>query len=188
MKKSYIYTKGGDKGKTSLIGGARVSKSNKQLEAYGTIDELNANLGLLASLLQNNNDKQFLISIQNQLFTLGAYLATDFEKEKSANETYNIKAEEIERLESAIDEIDSQLPPLKSFIIPGGSIASASAHVCRTVCRRTERLVVALSHELPITDNILAYLNRLSDYFFVLSRKVNIDQNFQEQMWQNNWK
>lgn len=188
MKKSYIYTKGGDKGKTSLIGGTRVSKSEKQLEAYGTVDELNANIGLLVSLLQNEEDKHYLVTIQHQLFTLGAYLATDFQKENAINEAHDIALEEIEKLEAIIDEIDAQLPSLKSFIIPGGSTASASAHLCRTVCRRAERIIVALAQELPLSENILAYLNRLSDYFFVLSRKLNIDHNFQEQLWHNNWK
>lgn len=188
MKKSYVYTKGGDAGKTSLIGGIRVSKSEKQLEAYGTIDELNSNLGLLHSLLTNKEDRLFIFKIQHQLFSIGAYLATDFQNVKPTDKIQSVSKEEIEELELVIDTIDNKLPQLKSFIIPGGLTASSVAHVCRTVCRRAERNIVALTLDIDISDDLLAYINRLSDYLFVLSRKINIEGQENEQLWKNCWK
>ncbi len=187
MKKSCVYTGGGDTGKTSLIGGRRVSKSDQRLDAYGTIDELNANLGVLISLLENKEDKSLILKIQHELFTIGAYLATDFQDEDIASKAHGITEEEISVIELAIDEIDSSLPKLNNFVIPGGITASAVAHVCRTVCRRAERQIVAIKEEFPSIDDLLTYMNRLSDYLFVLSRKINIEGGVDEQLWQNNW-
>lgn len=187
MTKSCVYTKGGDTGKTSLIGGKRVSKCDDRLEAYGTIDELNANLGVLISLLENEKDKLFILKIQHELFIIGAYLATDFQNENIASKAHGITDEEIRKIEKAIDSIDANLPKLKNFVIPGGTTASAVAHVCRTVCRRAERQIVSIQEEYPSIDDLLIYINRLSDYLFVLSRKINTEEGVDEQLWKNNW-
>lgn len=187
MKKSCVYTKRGDTGKTSLIGGRRVSKCDSRLEAYGTVDELNANLGVLVSLIKDKKDKSFLFKIQCELFTIGAYLATDFQDEDKACKAHGITDEDIRKIEVAIDEIDVNLPKLKYFVIPGGLTASAVAHVCRTVCRRAERQIVAIKEDIPLIDDLLVYMNRLSDYLFVLSRKINVEGEIDEQLWQNNW-
>lgn len=169
-----IYTKTGDSGTTSLVGGRRVSKTDPRLEAYGTVDELNSHLGLLISILPEADTQQLrasLLTIQSRLFDLGAYLATHVEAESEAAEPRGITPAEVEHLESEIDRMTAQLPPLTSFILPGGTQAASQAHVCRTVCRRAERHTLAISplpHPLAI-----AYLNRLSDYLFTLARYLN---------------
>lgn len=170
MKKSLVYTKTGDKGTTSLVRGMRVPKSHVRLNAYGTMDELNSFVGLLACQIDDEHDLGILAFIQNKLFTVGSYLATETEvKEPKAASI--IKDEDIALLENEMDAIDSQLPELRQFVLPGGSEAAARAHICRTVCRRGERCIYLVKAEYPVDDNIMMFVNRLSDYFFLLARK-----------------
>ena len=169
MEKSTIYTKTGDKGKTSLVGGNRVDKTHIRLDAYGTVDELNSFVGLLVCGLMDTELKDFLLYIQNKLFVVGSYLATeaDGHSEKSA---VIITDSDIEALETMMDKIDAQLPKLTRFILPGGSESAARAHICRTVCRRAERNVYRVADVYPIHEMILIFLNRLSDFFFLTAR------------------
>ena len=169
-----IYTKTGDKGTTSLVGGTRVPKTHIRLEAYGTVDELNSNLGLLITYLLDGKDKDFLQQVQDRLFAVGSHLATDREK-MELKEASIISSEQVEMVEREIDRLDTLLPPLSAFILPGGSRGAAVCHVCRTVCRRAERRILALAEQVEIASELLAYVNRLSDYLFVLSRKMNQD-------------
>lgn len=169
-----IYTKTGDKGTTSLVGGTRVPKTHIRLEAYGTVDELNSNLGLLITYLPDGKDKDFLQQVQDRLFAVGSHLATDREK-MELKEASIISPEQVEMVEREIDRLDTLLPPLSAFILPGGSRGAAVCHVCRTVCRRAERRILALAEQVEIASELLAYVNRLSDYLFVLSRKMNQD-------------
>lgn len=170
MKKSLVYTKTGDLGTTGLIGGTRVPKTHIRLEAYGTIDELNSNIGLLITYLNDERDRTFLQKVQNKLFAVGSHLATDQEKVQ-LNKVSIIIPDDVEQIEHEIDAADEILPPLHSFVLPGGATGAAVAHICRTVCRRAERRILALSETCTISSDLLAYVNRLSDYFFVLSRK-----------------
>ena len=168
--KSKLYTKTGDKGTTSLIGGSRVVKNHIRLNAYGTIDELNSFLGMLRSQLPDEEDKNQVLKIQHDLFKVGGALASeDEEYAKSCLDDVDI-----EWLEQQIDIIDQKLPPLQRFVIPSGCFPAAVCHVCRTVCRRSERAIYGLSEKEYVPGNILKYVNRLSDYFFVLSRKISI--------------
>lgn len=187
MKKSNVYTKTGDKGTTGLIGGTRVSKTHVRLEAYGTADELNAELGLLVTYLTDEQDRTFVIGIQNRLFSIGSHLATDLEK-VALKEASILTNNHIEEIEKEIDRLDEQIPPLRAFVIPGGSRGAAVCHVCRTVCRRFERRVLILSEQYPVSSEVITYINRLSDYLFVLSRKMNIDFEIDEIFWDNSWK
>ena len=187
MKKSLVYTKTGDKGTTGLIGGTRVPKTHIRLEAYGTVDELNSNLGLLATYLMDEHYLNFVQSVQDKLFAIGSHLATDQEKVQ-LNDVSIITPAEVEAIEREIDAADEILPPLHSFIIPGGSRGSAVCHVCRTVCRRAERRILALSESCTISADLLAYINRLSDYLFVLSRKMNFNEGKDEIFWNNSCK
>ena len=182
MKKSVVYTKTGDEGTTGLIGGTRVSKTDIRLESYGTVDELNAQLGLLVTYLVDEADKDFLLKIQNKLFTVGSYLATD-QKKISLNQSSIILLSDIEEIEQQIDKIDEQLPPINRFVIPGGCREAALCHVCRTVCRRAERRILAFAMTCFIDKNVIAFINRLSDYLFLLSRKQNISKNSSEIFW-----
>ena len=180
-KKSPLYTRTGDTGSTSLAGGRRIAKAHPQLEAYGTIDELNANVGLLATLLENDKtEKERLINIQHVLFKIGGILATDLN-----NTSYSDSLDHAHTtsLEHAIDQIDAALPPLRNFILPGGTQAAAQCHVCRTICRRAERRIHALAeiHSVPL--EITIYINRLSDYLFILARKINFNKNTPEINW-----
>jgi cob(I)alamin adenosyltransferase len=175
-----IYTKTGDKGQTALFGGKRVSKSDLRVDAYGTVDELNAFIGFLSDNLENSGQKALLKSIQERLFTMGANLASDPAKHPPIPD---IKTTDIEILESEIDNMEAILPPLQNFILPGGHPAVSVCHLCRTVCRRAERLVVALHKKDPIDALILQYLNRLSDYFFVLSRMIAKENAIPENIW-----
>ena len=163
-----IYTKTGDQGKTSLFGGRRISKDDLRIEAYGTIDELNSHLGLLCSSSTNAEIKIKLQQIQSYLFVIGSNLAAD--PEKSNLKIPALSDEQTQFLESEIDVMESQLTPLRFFILPGGDQSCSQAHLCRTVCRRAERRTVSLSQIEIVNDHILIYLNRLSDYFFVLAR------------------
>lgn len=174
-----IYTKTGDKGSTSLIGGTKVPKSHLRIESYGTVDELNAFVGLLGDQLNLAGDPSLFVDevtllreIQDRLFTIGSSLACDPEKEPKLK-IPDLKEEDITILEGAIDRMDTVLPPMRSFLLPGGHIAVSTAHIARTVCRRAERTCVRLQEEqLHVEPIVIRYLNRLSDYFFQLSRYV----------------
>lgn len=186
MGKSKIYTKTGDRGQTSLVGGKRVSKCDVRLEAYGTIDELNAYLGMLiAALPVSSSDTEILQFVQNKLFVIGSYLATDTSFTE-LREASRMKTEDVERIERRIDEIDQVLPPINRFILPGGVPAAIKAHVCRTVCRRAERRICEVAEQYEVADLILCFMNRLSDYLFVLSRFINVEESVEENYWNNN--
>lgn len=165
-----IYTKTGDKGKTALLGGTRVSKASLRIEAYGTVDELNSYMGWVADLQNDQHVVALIREIQDRLFTIGSTLACDPHKEIKMS-LPNLKEEDITALEKAIDAIDDQVPPMRSFILPGGSPAISVCHVARCVCRRAERLCVALTeNDEPVAPLVIPYLNRLSDYLFMLAR------------------
>jgi cob(I)alamin adenosyltransferase len=181
-KKSLIYTRTGDKGTTSLVGGVRVKKTHIRLEAYGTVDELSAHLGWLNTYL-TGNELQFLQAIQHKLFSLGSYLATDTTQTKLRTDA-GIQPEDIVVLEKEIDRLDALLPKLTAFILPGGGADAAAAHVCRTVCRRAERRILALDEEADVAPEALAYVNRLSDYLFILARYLNHRAGCAEISWQ----
>ena len=184
MKITKVYTRGGDMGQTSLVGGQRVSKASTRLEAYGTVDELSSHLGLLAAMLTDDADKDMIIRIQNCLFNVCTNLATDQEK-TPLSPSANLPEGEIELLEKKVDEIMQMLPERHGFVLPGGTKEAAQAHVCRTVCRRAERRIVALSEVAQITPSVLQYVNRLSDYLFVLAKKINFNADHSEIVWQN---
>lgn len=181
MKKSHIYTKTGDKGTTSLVGGMRVVKAHVRLEAYGTTDELNSFVGFLIQQIQDEHDLNILSYIQHKLFTVGSYLATETEA-ISPKAASIITDKDIALLESEMDRMDSELPALRQFVLPGGSESASRAHICRTVCRRTERCIYRVKEEFPVDDQILMFVNRLSDYFFLLARKES-NKNGQEIFW-----
>lgn len=170
MKKSKVYTKTGDKGTTSLIGGSRVAKNHIRLNAYGTIDELNSFLGMLRSQLAGEEEKNHILKIQRDLFKVGGALASEDEEYAQSC----LADSDIEWIEHQIDIIDQELPPLQRFVIPSGYFPAAVCHVCRTVCRRSERAIYDLSEKEFVSAYILMYINRLSDYLFVLSRKISI--------------
>ncbi len=182
-----IYTKTGDKGTTSLVGGARVPKTHIRLEAYGTIDELNSHLGLLQTYLTEETDRQLVARVQNKLFSVGSYLATD-QTQTALRMESRIEPKDIELLEQAIDEIDNMLPPLNSFVLPGGARGAAVSHICRTVCRRAERRILVLSSECEIDPLVTAFVNRLSDYLFILARKLNLIARIDEIFWDKSCK
>ena len=187
MKKSLVYTKTGDKGTTSLVGGSRVPKTHIRLEAYGTVDELNSNLGWLYTYLLDEADRHFILGVQHKLFAIGSHLATDQETMQLKPASI-ITSGDVESLEHEIDKLDEQLPELCAFIIPGGSRGASVCHICRTVCRRAERRILALSETCTISPEVFAFVNRLSDYLFVLSRKINFDEQNSEIFWDNSWK
>ena len=183
-----IYTKTGDKGTTALFGGTRVPKHHIRIESYGTVDELNSYLGLIRDQEIDKHHKQVLINIQDNLFTLGAILATDPEKAtlKSGKERLNIPKidnEDILALEDEMDSMNESLPPMTHFVLPGGHTTVSYCHIARTVCRRAERLATLLHENEPIDEPILQYLNRLSDYLFVLARKLTHDLQAEEIKW-----
>ena len=184
MKKSLVYTKTGDKGTTSLVGGTRVPKTHMRLEAYGTIDELNSHLGWLYTYLMDESDRSFILGVQHKLFSVGSYLATDREKTQLKCASI-ITWEDVSHVEREIDKLDERLPELRAFVIPGGGRGAAICHVCRTICRRAERRILALSETCTISPELLAYVNRLSDYLFILSRKLNFDEQNNEIFWDN---
>ena len=183
-----IYTKTGDKGETSLFGGGRVKKSNLRIEAYGTVDELNAQLGLVRDHLTDPELTAKLIHIQNKLFTMGSMLATPPVKKKlkSGKDRLQIKVleeKDNEFLEQEMDRMNETLPDMTHFILPGGHPTVSFCHVARCVCRRAERIVVALKENDDVEDTILVFLNRLSDYLFVLARKLSMDNGATEIPW-----
>ncbi len=181
-----IYTKTGDVGETSLFGGRRVLKSELRIESYGTVDELNSWIGLLRDVQTDNNTRALLKVIQDRLFTLGSSLAADPDNTKLQHPDLN--ETDIELLENAIDKFDETLEPIRNFILPGGHVYVSYCHVARTVCRRAERLVVALNYSTNQSDEkavlmAIKYLNRLSDFLFALSRKMSKDLNAEEINW-----
>ena len=183
-----IYTKSGDKGKTSLFGGTRVPKYHIRIEAYGTIDELNSYIGLIRDQKIDEHSTQILIKIQIDLFTLGAMLATPPEKEKlkSGKDRLNISKithASVELLENEIDAMNETLTPMTHFILPGGHTTVSFCHIARCICRRAERIATQLNDENAIDAQILVFLNRLSDYLFVLARKLTIENKVQEIPW-----
>ena len=188
-KKSLIYTRTGDKGTTSLVGGVRVPKTDARLEAYGTIDELNSFLGMLIALIDDAEEVKILYTVQHKLFSVGAYLATDETRVKQPSEAL-LTSDDVVVMEKAIDRLDAELPPLKAFILPGGSYPASVCHVCRTVCRRAERSMLALEeqHVCEINSLYKSFINRLSDYLFVLSRKLNVLSGKSENYWINTCK
>lgn len=175
-----IYTKTGDAGETALFGGKRVPKSDLRVDAYGTTDELNSFIGWLIEQVGDSATQARLREVQHKLFAIGALLATDSERRAPAA---TILPVDTAILEAEIDRMETVLPPLKNFILPGGHPTVALCHVCRTVCRRAERLVVALHQIAPVEEEVLRYLNRLSDYFFVLSRYLAHLLGAQEILW-----
>lgn len=175
-----IYTKTGDDGTTGLFGGARMTKDHIRIEAYGTVDELNTCIGLVAAESAMPGLAEDLQGIQSRLFTMGAVLASDPDKDMP---TPDLVEADIAWLEAAIDRMDTALPELRHFILPGGSRAVAAAHLARTVCRRAERRCVTLSREAAVPEIIIRYLNRLSDYFFVLARWIGHREGTAEIKW-----
>lgn len=200
MKLTKIYTRTGDNGSTALVGGQRTAKDSPRLEAYGSMDELSSHLGLLASLLGTDDASKAIAQeierIQCNIFNICTFLATDT-KETPIYPSARLNSEETTHLETLIDNINATLPSLNSFILPSGCKAAAQCHVCRTVCRRAERRIITLYEEAFTKDcdnsteasllagNILKYVNRLSDYLFVMSRKLNNINNTEEKIWQN---
>ena len=183
-----IYTKTGDKGNTSLFGGTRVPKHHIRIEAYGTLDELNSWIGLIRDQEIDTHTKEILMKIQGDLFIIGAVLATDPEKEtlKSGKKRLNIariEEKDIEFMEKEIDAMNEALPPMTHFILPGGHTTVSFCHITRTLCRRAERLATHLFDNEPFDELVLAYINRLSDYLFVLARKLANDLNSDEIKW-----
>lgn len=176
-----IYTKTGDSGITSLIGGIKVPKHHLRVECYGTIDELNSHIGLINGHDTCQKTADELLEIQHLLFAIGALLASDPENVKM--KLYSLSNDDIKFLETAIDHMDRELKPLKNFILPGGSPLVSNIHIARCVCRRAERLVVQLAASSEVSSNIIVYLNRLSDYLFILARKVAKDTGVKEIVW-----
>lgn len=184
MAKSAIYTRSGDKGTTGLVGGTRIRKSDPRIQLYGEVDELNSHIGLGISYLAKDFDKNFLLEIQSSLFDLGSNLACEKDKRIQFN-LPQIKDELIEKLESEIDKMDNLLPRLQTFILPGGSLEASAFHICRTVTRRVERQMVDFEEQIPgeVPEKALNFMNRLSDYFFVLARFLNHQKKINEINW-----
>lgn len=182
VKKNKIYTKTGDDGTTGLVGGSRVKKYDIRLESYGTVDELNAIIGLLRSKEIQKEVAEILIQIQNKLFNIGSRLASD-EKGEEFTANLSIKEADIRILELAIDDFEKELPKLTNFILPGGDIAVAQCHVARTICRRAERRIIEFAEHSKVEPEIIKYINRLSDFLFVLSRKLANERGINETHW-----
>ncbi|MBX3165323.1 MAG: cob(I)yrinic acid a,c-diamide adenosyltransferase [Bacteroidetes bacterium] len=178
---SKIYTKTGDKGQTSLIGGTRLPKHHVRIEAYGTVDELNSHIGLLRDVIEDKNVFDLLISIQDRLFTIGSQLAADPEKNKMQLPV--VYEEDVVALEKAIDDMNTQVPEMKSFVLPGGHVHVSYCHIARCVCRRAERSVLRLAENETVNELHIKYLNRLSDYLFMLSRWLTMKLNVKEIAW-----
>ncbi|MDX5346021.1 MAG: cob(I)yrinic acid a,c-diamide adenosyltransferase [Hymenobacteraceae bacterium] len=176
-----IYTKTGDKGETSLIGGTRVKKYHLRIEAYGTVDELNSYIGLVRDQPVNESRKDLLKEIQDRLFTIGSSLASD--PEKSKMKIPDLLDSDIELLEQEMDSMNESLPELRNFILPGGHQSVSFCHIARCVCRRTERLAIELQEESFVEERVIKYLNRLSDYLFMLARKMTQELQAEEVPW-----
>jgi len=176
-----IYTKTGDKGYTSLIGGTRVPKYHLRIETYGTVDELNSYIGLIRDQDISESESTLLKEIQDRLFTIGSSLASD--PEKSRMQIPDLKDEDIVLLESEMDQMTGVLPELRHFILPGGNTTASFCHIARCICRRAERLAVHLAEESFVDEKVIIYLNRLSDFLFTFARKVSYDKGAEE----NNW-
>ncbi|MFC1598245.1 cob(I)yrinic acid a,c-diamide adenosyltransferase [Patescibacteria group bacterium] len=185
-----IYSKKGDTGETSLFGGARVTKAHLRIEAYGQVDELNAALGVVLALENQQPSKQsfnltsLLQPVQQELFVLGSHLATQYDTKDIPDTLPTLDAQAVDQLESQIDKLSKDLAPLETFIIPGGTTVAAQLHMARTVCRRAERAVVRLAAEEELLPDIAKYLNRLSDFLFILARASNQAADEAEQTWQ----
>lgn len=175
-----VYTKTGDGGNTGLYGGARIRKDHLRIEAYGTLDELNSIVGLVRSNSVAKKADTILEAIQIELFNMGSHLASDPSADLPLPE---LKDELISKLESAMDEMTAELPKLRSFVLPGGSLACSHAHLARTVCRRAERRVISLSDTEEVPEKVIVFLNRLSDYFFVLSRYILLQEGRKDVLW-----
>lgn len=183
-----VYTKTGDKGTTALFGGTRVPKHHIRIESYGTVDELNSYIGLIRDQEIDAHYKKVLTEIQDRLFTVGAILATPPEKETLKNgqprlQNLGLVTSDIEFLEKEIDTMEESLPQMTNFVLPGGHTTVSYCHISRCVCRRAERLAVHLNDLEPTNELVLTYLNRLSDYLFVLARKLSLDLNAEEVKW-----
>ena len=176
-----IYTKKGYSGHTSLIDGQIVNKHNLSVDAYGTVDELNSFLGLLKDYIKDETIKDILNNIQPKLFSIGSILASG--KNQNMLEKVKIEKKDVKYIESHIDSMNNELPELKNFIIPGGHKISSYSHVCRSICRRAERRISELNNEQSVDPNILSYINRLSDFFFVLSRYLMYSDKIEETRW-----
>ena len=187
MRLDKIYTKVGDKGSTLLATGQRVAKSSLRIEAYGTVDELNAQLGMLRDLsLKELNEHPIitqLFTIQNELFDIGAELASLPSPQNPSNPCH-INMESVERLEQEMDQANENLPPLKNFVLPGGNTLNSQAHICRCICRRAERSTVRLHDEDSVRPEVRIYLNRLSDWLFIMSRLISHELSVPEVLWQ----
>ena len=180
---SKVYTRTGDAGQTSLVSGTRVDKDDVRVEAYGTVDELNSNLGVLlhSTKLDDHEVIAIIRKAQNKLFNIGGYLAND-----KADKVYGVTQEDVAELERMMDQMNEELPPAQGFVLPGGTRLSATADRCRTITRRAERRVVTLAKVAPIDPLVLEYLNRLSDFFFVFARFNNIQNQVEEIYWDKN--
>ena len=184
MKITKVYTRHGDGGETSLVGGVRIKKSDIRIEAYGTVDELSAHLGLLVALLPEGEERVTVIRIQNNLFNVCTHLATD-QSQTPLYPSAHLAEGETEFLEAEVDRMMQLLPERQGFILPGGTQAAAQAHVARTVCRRAERRIAALAEVAKVGKEIQQYVNRLSDYLFVLAKIINFNSGQAEIIWQN---
>ncbi|MEX0616822.1 MAG: cob(I)yrinic acid a,c-diamide adenosyltransferase [Candidatus Woykebacteria bacterium] len=178
-----IYTRTGDRGETSLYGGKRISKDHLRVETYGTIDELNAALGTAHSFITDTKIRTIIEKIQNELFNIGAELSTPTKVGKDTKQKFSIGKEKIQYLENVIDQLDEKLPLLRNFILPGGSNASSLLQLSRSIARRAERRLITLSRKEEINENLLSYINRLSDFLFVLARYLNKKTNGNETIW-----
>ena len=189
MKITKVYTRTGDKGMTDLVGGVRISKTDPRLEAYGTTDELSSHLGLLAAMMANDEhpleeERQMLVRCQNNLFIIGSYLAID-QSQTPLYDFARLPDDETTLLEERIDQLMTTLPEKQGFVLPGGTASAAQCHVCRTVCRRAERRILELAQHAHVDDYIPQYVNRLSDYLFVLAKIINFNAGQSENLWQN---
>lgn len=189
MKITKVYTRTGDKGMTDLVGGVRISKTDPRLEAYGTTDELSSHLGLLAAMMANDEhpleeERQMLVRCQNNLFIIGSYLAID-QSQTPLYDFARLPDGETTLLEERIDQLMATLPEKQGFVLPGGTASAAQCHVCRTVCRRAERRILELAQHAHVDDYIPQYVNRLSDYLFVLAKIINFNAGQSENLRQN---
>ena len=184
-RKSQLYTRTGDRGQTGLFGGRRVAKDSPRIEAYGTIDELNSALGVARSFVRQRGVDKALESIQNELFNIGAELASDkpVRKGKQQSSAFQLDAKRVQWLEALIDEYDAKVPPLRTFILPAGTTAASTVHLARTICRRAERRVITMGRREAVNPQIIAYLNRLNDLLFALARFLNKNARRRELTW-----